>query len=45
MRPPNVKILLCWPSVIALHDSLWLGKEKGSIMKSAESGGTILTYS
>ena len=29
---------------LALHDSLWLGKDKGSIMKSAESGGTILTY-
>ena len=27
---------------IALHGSLWLGKDKGSIMKSAESGGTIL---
>ena len=24
-----------------LHGSLWLGKDKGSIMKSAESGGTI----
>ena len=24
-----------------LHDSLWFGKDKGSIMKSAESGGTI----
>ena len=22
-----------------LHGSLWLGKDKGSIMKSAESGG------
>ena len=26
---------------IALHGSLWFGKDKGSIMKSAESGGTI----
>ena len=25
-----------------LHGSLWLGKDKGSIMKSAESGSTIL---
>ena len=24
-----------------LHGSLWLGKDKGSIIKSAESGGTI----
>ena len=24
-----------------LHGSLWLGKDKGSIMKSTESGGTI----
>ena len=24
-----------------LHGSLWLGKDKGSIMESAESGGTI----
>ena len=24
-----------------LHGCLWLGKDKGSIMKSAESGGTI----
>ena len=24
-----------------LHGSLWLGKDKGSIMKRAESGGTI----
>ena len=24
-----------------LHGSLWLGKDKGSIMKSGESGGTI----
>ena len=30
---------------IALHGSLWLNKDKGSIMKSAESGGIILTYS
>ena len=30
---------------IALYGSLWLGKDKGSIMKSAESGGLILTYS
>ena len=26
---------------IALHGSLWLGKDKGSIMKSVKSGGTI----
>ena len=24
-----------------LHGSLWFGKDKGSIMESAESGGTI----
>ena len=24
---------------IALHGSLWLGQDKGSIMKSTESGG------
>ena len=24
-----------------LHGSLWLGKDKGSIMESTESGGTI----
>ena len=24
-----------------LHGSLWLGKDKGSIMESVESGGTI----
>ena len=27
---------------IALHGSLWLGKDKGSIMKSMESSGAIL---
>ena len=26
---------------LTFHGSLWLGKNKGSIMKSAESGGTI----
>ena len=36
--------LRCWFHVmgVSLHGSLWFGKDKGSIMESAESDGTIL---
>ena len=45
-----LKITHFWSNLLAggtrtffsiLHGSLWLGKDKGSIMKSAESGGTL----
>ena len=40
-----IALLALYNIFIALHGSLWLGKDKGSIIKSTESGGPILTYS